>query len=121
MRLCHSVSDVGRLGTGPKVVLASGLSLGSGMARELLLQWGPDARNAVIFTQQPRVSGPAGETKGTRDAQSADDGSDEREQQEGSRERREACAVAEWMALQASCCYKLVTDGQGAWQDAVVL
>jgi hypothetical protein len=52
---CHSVSDVSRLPPGSKVVLATGTSLEQGAARELLFAWASDARNAVIFTDLPRV------------------------------------------------------------------
>lgn len=52
---CHSLSDVARLPSGSKVVLATGLNLDQGMARELLFQWASDSRNAVIFTQLPQV------------------------------------------------------------------
>jgi hypothetical protein len=54
--LCHSVGDVLRLPVGPKVVLATGASLDTGMARQLLLQWGSHHKNSIILTQQPRVS-----------------------------------------------------------------
>jgi hypothetical protein len=37
------------------VVLATGISLECGLARQLLLQWGIDPRNAVLFMQPPRV------------------------------------------------------------------
>lgn len=56
LQFAHSVADVVRMGEGPKVVLATGEGMDYGMARQLLLHWGTNARNAVIFTQQPRVS-----------------------------------------------------------------
>lgn len=43
------------MGSGPKVVLATCQGMDYGMARELLLRWGSQPQNAVIFTQQPRV------------------------------------------------------------------
>eukprot|EP00775_Hariotina_reticulata_P011969 gene11969-12112_t len=52
--LCHSVGDVMRLPAGPKVVLATGASLDTGMARQLLLQWGTHPKNSIVLTQQPR-------------------------------------------------------------------
>ncbi|WIA39617.1 hypothetical protein OEZ86_005699 [Tetradesmus obliquus] len=55
IRLCHCPADVSRLcGPGPKVVLATGISLEAGLARQMLLLWGADPRNAVLFTQPPR-------------------------------------------------------------------
>lgn len=51
------MGDVARLGPSSKVVVATGLSLEGGLSRELLVTWGADARNAVIFTQPPPVSG----------------------------------------------------------------
>lgn len=56
VRRCHNIDDVSRLGEGPKVVLATGLSLQQGLSRQLLINWGADSRNAVIFTQPPPVS-----------------------------------------------------------------
>lgn len=53
--VCHSVHDVLRLPAGPKVVLATGQHCDYGMARQLLLHWGANPRNAVVFTQPPRV------------------------------------------------------------------
>lgn len=55
IRLCHCPADVNRLcGPSPKVVLATGITLEAGLARQMLLQWGADPRNAVLFTQPPR-------------------------------------------------------------------
>jgi hypothetical protein len=56
VKRCHNVGDVARMGEGSKVVIATGLSLECGLSRELLVKWGGDGRNAVIFTQQPPVS-----------------------------------------------------------------
>lgn len=56
VKRCHNVGDVARMGDGSKVVIATGLSLEAGLSRELLVKWGGDGRNAVIFTQQPPVS-----------------------------------------------------------------
>jgi hypothetical protein len=56
VKRCHNIGDVARLGPSSKVVIATGLSLEAGLSRELLVTWGADSRNAVIFTQPPPVS-----------------------------------------------------------------
>lgn len=56
LQFAHSVADVIRMGDAPKVVLATGAGMDYGMARQLLLHWGSNPHNAVIFTQKPRVS-----------------------------------------------------------------
>lgn len=53
VKRCHNIGDVARLGPSSKVVIATGLSLEGGLSRELLVTWGADSRNAVIFTQPP--------------------------------------------------------------------
>ncbi|CAG8594526.1 4063_t:CDS:2, partial [Diversispora eburnea] len=51
LRLCHRHKDLAKY-PGPKVVLASNVSLETGFARELLLEWGTSESNALILTDR---------------------------------------------------------------------
>ncbi|CAG8500288.1 3142_t:CDS:2 [Acaulospora colombiana] len=51
LRLCHRYKDLSKY-PGPKVVLASNLSLETGYARDLLLEWGTSESNALILTDR---------------------------------------------------------------------
>ena len=55
MKLCHTREELARLPQGPKLVLATLPSLQAGMARDLLVEWAPDPRNLILFTQQAEV------------------------------------------------------------------
>jgi cleavage and polyadenylation specificity factor subunit 2 len=50
--ICRSLQQMDALGPNPKLVLATDASLNSGMAKELLLRWGGDPQNLVLFTQR---------------------------------------------------------------------
>ncbi|CAG8545924.1 6099_t:CDS:10, partial [Ambispora leptoticha] len=51
LRLCHRYKDLTKY-PGLKVVLASNVSLETGYARELFLEWGTDKRNVLILTDR---------------------------------------------------------------------
>ncbi|CAG8535872.1 10008_t:CDS:10 [Ambispora gerdemannii] len=51
LRLCHRYKDLAKY-PGLKVVLASNVSLETGYARELFLEWGTDKRNVLILTDR---------------------------------------------------------------------
>ncbi|KAL1923357.1 uncharacterized protein VTP21DRAFT_8337 [Calcarisporiella thermophila] len=51
LRLCHQLEDLAKY-PGPKVVLASNLSLDTGYARNLLAEWSADPRNILILTNR---------------------------------------------------------------------
>ena len=55
MKLCHTREELARLPQGPKLVLATLPSLQAGMARDLFMEWAPDPKNLVLFTQQAEV------------------------------------------------------------------
>lgn len=55
MKLCHTREELARLPQGPKLVLATLPSLHAGCARDLFLEWAPDPKNLVLFTQQAEV------------------------------------------------------------------
>ena len=55
MKLCHTREELARLPQGPKLVLASLPSLQAGCARDLFLEWAPDPKNLILFTQQAEV------------------------------------------------------------------
>jgi cleavage and polyadenylation specificity factor subunit 2 len=50
MKICTSMSDIERLYPGPKTVLATDSSLSFGFSKEILLRWGGNPLNKVIFT-----------------------------------------------------------------------
>jgi len=52
--LCTNAKEVPILAPGPAVVLATGPSLNTGLARQVLLQFAEDANNLVLFTQPPK-------------------------------------------------------------------
>ncbi|KAG1678052.1 hypothetical protein FOA52_000848 [Chlamydomonas sp. UWO 241] len=52
LKTISSLDQLHRLPAGPKVVLACGPSLECGFARDLLLEWAPDARNTVCFVDR---------------------------------------------------------------------
>ena len=56
MKVCHSREELWALPPGPKVVLASVLSLAAGAALQLLVDWGPNPNNLILFPAQAPVS-----------------------------------------------------------------
>ena len=55
MKLCHTREELARLPQGPKLVLATLPSLHAGCARDLFLEWAPDPKNLILFSQQAEV------------------------------------------------------------------
>ena len=53
VKVCTTLREVERLYPGPKVVLATDANLQCGMAKELLLRWGGNPLNRVIFLDVP--------------------------------------------------------------------
>ena len=55
VRVCHTKDKLWGLPPGPKVVLASVPSLATGMSAQLLVDWGPNPNNLIIFPGQAAV------------------------------------------------------------------
>lgn len=55
MKVCHTREELARLPQGPKLVLATLPSLTAGMSRELFMQWAPNPKNTILFTQEAEV------------------------------------------------------------------
>ncbi|ORX89542.1 hypothetical protein K493DRAFT_233166 [Basidiobolus meristosporus CBS 931.73] len=51
VRLCHKQSDLAKH-HGPKIILASCISMETGYSRDLLVEWGADPKNTVILTSR---------------------------------------------------------------------
>ncbi|KAK9693101.1 hypothetical protein K7432_014071 [Basidiobolus ranarum] len=51
IRLCHKHSDLAKH-NGPKIILASCISMETGFSRDLLVDWGTDPKNTVILTSR---------------------------------------------------------------------
>ena len=56
MRVCAGLEELGRLPTGPRVVLAGLPSLEAGAARHLLAQHAADPASLVLFTGRAQVA-----------------------------------------------------------------
>ena len=52
LKLCHSIDEFRALPQGPKVVLASFGSLDAGASRHIFVEWAPDPRNLIVFTDR---------------------------------------------------------------------
>eukprot|EP01041_Mallomonas_annulata_P005678 gene5678-11459_t len=50
LKVASSIREIDALPAGPRVILATDASLNFGPAKDLLLRWGGDPRNCVIFT-----------------------------------------------------------------------
>lgn len=56
VQVCHSREKLWALPPGPKVVMASVPTLAAGMSLQLLVDWGPNPNNLIIFPFQALVS-----------------------------------------------------------------
>jgi len=50
LRVVTTVKEIDKRYPGPKIVLASDMSLSCGLSKELLLKWGGDPRSRIVFT-----------------------------------------------------------------------
>lgn len=55
VQVCHSREKLWALPAGPKVVLASMASLAAGTSLQLLVDWGPNPNNLILFPAQAPV------------------------------------------------------------------